>query len=89
MDDKKAKEEAKRARENEELIKRMHAGESLTRFDSSTSWFPPRPIIEKDKKALDFLHKSQTTAKKAEKKDKDKDVQNPQKSEKRSHLKII
>jgi hypothetical protein len=33
---------------NNELIHRMRAGEVLTSFDSKSSWYPPRPIIEKD-----------------------------------------
>ena len=33
---------------NRDLIDRMRSGEPLTSFDSRSSWFPPRPTIEKD-----------------------------------------
>jgi hypothetical protein len=41
---------------NQDLIKRMQDGEPLQQFNSELSWFPPRPIIEKDQKALDKLY---------------------------------
>ena len=34
----------------------MRQGESLNRFDAQESWFPPRPVIEKDEKALSKLY---------------------------------
>jgi hypothetical protein len=43
---------------NRELIRRMNAGENLNSFSSASSWFPPRPIIEKDPKALAQLYGS-------------------------------
>lgn len=48
--------EKKRKRHNEELLKRMAAGDSLKSHDSEASWFPPRPIIEKDEVALKRLY---------------------------------
>lgn len=47
----------RRKKHNLDLIKRMQDGESLTSFDSSASWFPPRPVIRKDAKALARLYK--------------------------------
>ncbi len=43
---------------NEELLKRMKAGEALWSYDSKASWFPPRPIIEKDPDAIKRLYKT-------------------------------
>lgn len=45
-----------RRQHNQELIRRMRNGESLTAFDSKASWYPPRPIIEKDKVAIEKLY---------------------------------
>lgn len=45
-----------RRQHNQELIRRMRNGESLTSFDSKASWYPPRPIIEKDKEAIERLY---------------------------------
>lgn len=42
----------KRAIENHDLVKRMKAGDRLTSFDAMSSWFPPRPLIQKDKDAI-------------------------------------
>ncbi len=41
---------------NSELLRKMRNGESLTSFDSKASWFPPRPMIEKDKDAIMRLY---------------------------------
>ena len=46
-----------RKKHNVDLIKRMHEGESLRSFDSHSSWFPQRPIIKKDLKAIAKLYK--------------------------------
>jgi len=43
---------------NRDLIRRMRNGDSLTSFDSTSSWYPPRPVIEKDEKALAELYGS-------------------------------
>jgi hypothetical protein len=47
----------KRNTYNRDLIRRMRNGESLTRFDCRSSWFPPRPTIEKDKEAIEKLYR--------------------------------
>lgn len=41
---------------NNDLIRRMRGGESLTAIDSKASWFPPRPIIQKDKSEMTRLY---------------------------------
>lgn len=46
-----------RKKHNVDLIKRMHEGDSLRSFDSQSSWFPQRPIIKKDLKAIAKLYK--------------------------------
>jgi len=46
-----------RKKHNEQLIRRMKAGEPLWSYDSKASWFPPRPIIEKDQDAIKRLYK--------------------------------
>ena len=46
----------RRQKHNQEIIKKMNEGESLTSFDSLSSWFPPRPKIKKDKKLIDQLY---------------------------------
>ena len=45
-----------RRERNSDLIRRMRNGESLTSYDSAASWFPPRPVIEKDKNAMSQLY---------------------------------
>lgn len=45
---------------NDDIIKRLRAGESLTSFTPYSSWFPPRPIIQKDPKALASLYGKET-----------------------------
>ena len=47
-----------RRERNAELLRRMRNGDSLTSYDSAASWFPPRPIIEKDEKAMQQLYGS-------------------------------
>lgn len=47
-----------RKKHNEQLIRRMKAGEQLWSYDSKASWFPPRPIIEKDPEAIKKLYQS-------------------------------
>ena len=46
-----------RKKHNEQLIRRMKAGEQLWSYDSKASWFPPRPMIEKDPEAIKRLYK--------------------------------
>ena len=45
-----------RKRHNEDLLKRMKAGESLTNYDAIDSWFPSRPLIKKDRDAMARLY---------------------------------
>ncbi|MEZ4743758.1 MAG: hypothetical protein R3B45_15155 [Bdellovibrionota bacterium] len=45
-----------RKKHNLELIRRMREGDPLKSFDSQASWYPPRPIIAKDEKALAELY---------------------------------
>lgn len=47
-----------RKNHNSELIRRMRGGESLTAIDSKASWYPPRPIIQKDYKEMSRLYKA-------------------------------
>lgn len=46
------RDEEKRKAENDELIRRMRRGESLSRCDASDTWFQPRPVIKKNKKEM-------------------------------------
>lgn len=41
---------------NQEILWRMENGESLTSFNSYSSWFPPRPVLEKDPNAVMQLY---------------------------------
>lgn len=41
-----------RKQHNSELIRRMRNGEPLNAVDSKASWFPPRPIIQKDPREI-------------------------------------
>ena len=47
---------AQRRKQNLDLIKRMRNGDSLLSFDSHASWYPVRPIIKKDQRALEKLY---------------------------------
>ena len=51
-----------RKRHNEQLIRRMKSGEPLWSYDSKASWFPPRPMIEKDPEAIKRLYASSKTS---------------------------
>lgn len=50
-----------RSDRNRNLIQRMKDGEELNQFDAQASWFPPRPIIKKDKNAISKLYGSGNT----------------------------
>ena len=50
------KAEEKRKKANDDILKRMKNGDPLTSFSSHFSWFPPRPIVKKDKKAIAILY---------------------------------
>lgn len=41
---------------NSDVIRRMKNGDQLSSFNSYSSWFPPRPIIEKDSAAVKDLY---------------------------------
>ena len=55
-----------RKRHNVELLRRMRSGEALWSFDSTASWFPPRPVIAKDPRAIFRLYGPQGPASQAE-----------------------
>lgn len=41
---------------NDDLIRRYRNGESLCAVDGKSTWFPPRPIIQKDAEAVRKLY---------------------------------
>lgn len=43
---------------NREIIDRMKSGDTLQRYSTQSSWFPPRPVIKKDLRAIETLYKS-------------------------------
>ena len=45
-----------RKERNQEIVRKMRAGESLSSFDSQASWFPERPKIEKNLEAIQKLY---------------------------------
>merc|ERR1712176_732278 len=45
-----------RKERNSDVIRRMKNGDQLSSFNSYSSWFPPRPIIEKDSSAVKDLY---------------------------------
>ena len=47
---------------NADVIRRMKGGDQLSSFNSYSSWFPPRPIIEKDARAVEDLYGTQPRA---------------------------
>ena len=47
----------KRKEMNEDIIRRLKAGETL-QDRASLTWFPPRPLIEKDKDEIKNLYGS-------------------------------
>ena len=47
--------ELRKARNND-ILRRMDENQSLSSFNSQASWFPPRPIIEKDPEAIKELY---------------------------------
>jgi hypothetical protein len=65
---KKTRRDAKnlRSAHNSDLVRRMRNGENLTSFDSHSSWFPPRPVIEKDKSDLVRLFSDKAHSEKSE-----------------------
>lgn len=51
----KAKEEEKRKKMNEDILKRLKAGENL-QDSAAKTWYPPRPIIQKDPDKIKKLY---------------------------------
>ena len=49
-----------RKERNEDILDRLKKGDALSSFDSYASWYPPRPIIKKDSKALGKLYGSRS-----------------------------
>ncbi len=41
---------------NAEILRKLDNGESISSFNSQSSWFPPRPVIEKDPTAVKRLY---------------------------------
>ena len=50
--------ERRRHDHNRQLLEKMVSGEPLWAFDSNASWFPPRPVVKKDPKAIEKLYGS-------------------------------
>mgnify|MGYP005670025897 CR=1 FL=1 len=48
--------DTKRRERNSELVRRMRDGDPLTSFSNASSWFPPRPIIQKDSAEIARLY---------------------------------
>lgn len=46
---------------NFDLIRRMQSGEPISSFNSQSSWYPPRPVIEKDGGAIAKLYGDKVT----------------------------
>lgn len=46
----------RRKSHNDELLRKMKAGENLTTTDTFSLWFPPRPIIKKDTDRIKELY---------------------------------
>jgi len=52
--------EDKRLKHNQDIVRRMRQGETLSGFSSESSFFPPRPIIKKDLAVVKKLYKLET-----------------------------
>jgi hypothetical protein len=46
----------RRKEHNLDLVRRMRSGEPLNAIDSKASWYPPRPIIQKDRVEMARLY---------------------------------
>jgi len=46
----------RRKEHNSDLVRRMRSGEPLNAIDSKASWYPPRPIIQKDRVEMARLY---------------------------------
>jgi hypothetical protein len=51
-----------RKERNADILRRMRNGDQLASFNSYASWFPPRPIIQKDIHALQELYGNDVVA---------------------------
>jgi len=51
----KEKEQEKRKKINEDILKRLKAGEQL-QDPANKTWFPPRPVIQKDQEHVKQLY---------------------------------
>lgn len=49
-------EKVRRKKKNEDIVKRMREGDTLSSYNSQNIWFPPRPVIKKDKNAMKIIH---------------------------------
>ena len=47
----------KRKQRNKDIIERMKKGDPLSSFNPSSSFFPPRPIITKNKKDIERVYR--------------------------------
>jgi hypothetical protein len=45
-----------RLEHNRDVLQRLKSGDSLQSFDSIASWFPARPVIQKDATAITKLY---------------------------------
>ena len=48
--------EERRKQHNRDLLHRFKTGDNLVAFDETMSFFPPRPLIKKDKKEMARLY---------------------------------
>ncbi len=51
-----------REKRNEDILKRMREGDPLTSFDGAASWFPPRPVIQKNSEDMARVYSSEGSA---------------------------
>jgi hypothetical protein len=51
-----------RKERNADILRRMRNGDQLASFNSYASWFPPRPIIQKDIHAVKELYGNDVVA---------------------------
>ena len=56
-----------RSDHNKDILKRLEEGASLKSYDSESSWFPPRPLIEKDEQAMARLYNEEQGSQKKKK----------------------
>ena len=49
-------EEERRKRKNADVISRMRSGDPLVLIPISDTWFPPRPLVTKDRESIQKLY---------------------------------